>query len=79
MMIINKSDDGSGNSGGKPQIMHFSMPDIFSLRQPDFLKRDLPIFKDKLVLSDPQQAALERQLQSYLDEFQKLVTGNRIF
>lgn len=69
MMIVNRNDDGSGEG---PQIMHFSMPDVFALRQPDFLKRDLPIFRDKLVLSEAQQAAMERHVEKYLEEFEAL-------
>lgn len=69
MMIVSRNDDGTG---GAPQIMHFSMPDIFALRQPDFIKRDLAIFKDKLVLSDAQAASLERQIEAYLARFAAL-------
>src|SRR5262249_45790053 len=68
-LIVNRNDDGSGAG---PQVMRFSMPDIFSARQPDFLKRDLPMFKDKLVLSEPQTAAMDHQLDKYLEDFANL-------
>lgn len=62
-------DDG----GGEPMISHFTMPDIASLREPDFVRKDLPIFTEKLVLSEPQTAAIERQIEVYLAAFEKLM------
>ena len=64
--MVMKNDDGAAS------VTHFSMPDFQGLRQPDFLKRDVPLFKEKLVLSDEQVAALERQLDAYLEAFEKL-------
>ena len=38
-------DDGSG-----PRFVHFSLPDFRGLREPDFVRRDLPSFREKLQL-----------------------------
>jgi hypothetical protein len=57
----------------QPTVAYFATPDFAELRQPDFMKRDLPIFKDRLVLSDEQRAAVERQIEAYLAEFEKLM------
>jgi hypothetical protein len=65
VMVVN--DDGSG-----PMIRHFSMPDLMDLRTPDFIQRDLPIFQEKLVLSEAQAAAIERQITVYLEAFEQL-------
>jgi hypothetical protein len=65
VMIVN--DDGAG-----PMIRHFSMPDLMELREPDFTHRDVPIFQEKLVLSEAQVAAIERQITVYLDAFEQL-------
>lgn len=65
VMIVN--DDGGG-----PVIRHFSMPDLMDLREPDFTRRDLPIFQEKLVLSEAQTAAMQRQITVYLDAFEQL-------
>lgn len=67
VMIVNSSE------GGGPAISHFSMPDLMELREPDFAPRDLPIFQEKLVLSEAQSAAIQRQIELYLEAFQKLV------
>lgn len=56
-----------------PRIMHFSMPDLAELRQPDFVKRDVPTFREKLVLSDDQTAMIERLIDAYLESFKKLL------
>ena len=65
VMIVN--DDGGG-----PVMRHFSMPDLMELREPDFTHRDVPIFQEKLVLSDAQVAAIERQITVYLDALEQL-------
>lgn len=66
--VIMMNDD----SGAAPQVMHFSMPDFFELRQPDFVKRDLPTFTEKLMLSDEQAAAIERLIEQYLESLQAI-------
>lgn len=65
VMIVN--DDGAG-----PVMRHFSMPDLMELREPDFTLRDVPIFQEKLVLSEAQTAAVERQITVYLDALEQL-------
>ncbi len=66
-MIVMDDDGGSG-----PMIRHFSMPDLFSLREPDFARSDLPIFQEKLVLSEAQTEAVKRQIEVYLEALAKL-------
>jgi hypothetical protein len=66
--VIMMDDD----SGAAPHVMHFSMPDFFELRQPDFLKRDLPTFTEKLMLSQEQAAAIERLIEKYLESLQAI-------
>jgi hypothetical protein len=48
------------------------MPDFFELRQPDFVKRDLPTFTEKLMLSAEQAAVVERMIEEYLAALQKI-------
>lgn len=67
--VIRMEDDGSG---AIPQIMHFSMPDFGDLRQPDFMPRDLPTFRERLVLSEAQTKVMEGLIAKYLEEFRAL-------
>ncbi len=59
-------------SGAPPQVMQFSMPNFFDLRQPDFLKRDVPTFADKLLLSPEQTSVVQTMVEQYLESFKKL-------
>ena len=61
------------DSGGGPQIVHFTGPDFGQLRRPDFVRRDLPIFHDKLELDSVQNAIVGVLLDAYLDAFRTLV------
>ena len=65
IMVIDDNGDG-------PTMSHFSMPNLIEIRQPDFVKRDLPIFTEKLVLSEAQTTAFERQIELYLEKFAAL-------
>jgi hypothetical protein len=67
-VIMMNDDDGAA----APQVMHFSMPDFFELRQPDFVKRDLPLFTEKLMLSAEQASVVERMIAEYLESLQNL-------
>lgn len=69
--VIIKSDDGAA-----PQVMHFTMPDFMELRQPDFIRRDVPIFSEKLVLSDEQTAVVQKLIDDYLQSFKKLTEAH---
>lgn len=64
MMVI---DDGGG-----PQVVHFSGPDLRELRTPDFDRKDLPIFDERLALDDTQQLVVGVLLDAYLDAFRTL-------
>ena len=67
MMII-EDDSGSG-----PQVLHFAGPDFGQVRQPDFVRRDLPIFRKELELDSVQHAIVGVLLDAYLDAFKMLV------
>ncbi len=64
MMVL---DDGQG-----PQVMHFSGPEMGRLRQPDFVRRDLPIFIERLQLGTEQSAMVQMMLEAYLEAFKAL-------
>jgi len=65
-VIIRRDDSGA------QKVIHFSMPNLAELRTPDFTRKDLPIFIDKLVLSEAQAAATGRQIDAYLEAFRAL-------
>ncbi len=64
MMVF---DDGEG-----PQVVHFTGPDLRELRQPDFTRRDLPIFNTGLDLDEMQRLVVGVLLDTYLDAFEAL-------
>jgi hypothetical protein len=64
MMVF---DDGAG-----PQVVHFSGPDLHELLQPDFERKDLPVFNRRLDLDDMQRLVVEVLLGAYLDAFKML-------
>ncbi len=68
-MMVFEDDSGSG-----PQIVHFTGPDFGQVRRPDFVRKDLPIFNDKLELNAVQNAVVSVLLEAYLDAFRTLVT-----
>jgi len=68
-MIVNENDDGSGAG---PVMMTFSMVDFFSLREPDFIKKDVPTFTEQLLLSEPQTSMFDQMIETYLADFEKL-------
>ncbi len=61
------------DSGGGPQIVHFTGPDFGQLRRPDFVRKDLPIFHDELQLDAVQTTIVGVLLDAYLDAFRTLV------
>ena len=63
-------DDASGSG---PQVLHFSGPDFGQLRKPDFIRRDLPIFREHLRLDGVQHAIVGVLLDAYLDAFKLLM------
>ncbi len=67
VMII-EDDSGSG-----PQVLHFAGPDFGQVRKPDFVRRDLPIFRNELELDGIQAAIVGVLLEAYLDSFKVLV------
>ncbi len=67
-VMVFEDDSGSG-----PQVLHFSGPDFGQLRKPDFIRRDLPIFREHLVLDGVQHAIVGVLLDVYLDAFKLLV------
>ena len=60
-------DDGSG-----PRFVHFSLPDFHGLREPDFVRRDLPSFREKLQLDAARLVVVETLLDDYLEAFRAL-------
>ena len=67
-MMVFEDDSGSG-----PQVLHFTGPDFGDLRKPDFVRRDLPIFREELELDGVQHAIVQVLLDAYLDAFKVLV------
>jgi hypothetical protein len=65
--VMIRADD----SGGR-QVTRLSMPDFATLSTPDFTRKDLPIFIDQLLLSDPQREIIGRMIDAYLAEFREL-------
>ena len=61
------------DSGSGPQVLHFTGPDFGQLRTPDFVRRDLPIFREHLRLDGVQHASVQLLLDGYLDAFKLLV------
>ena len=61
------------SSGSGPQVLHFSGPELGELRIPDFIRRDLAIFRKKLGLDDVQSFVVQVLLDAYLDAFRTLV------
>jgi hypothetical protein len=64
MMVF---DDGSG-----PQVVQFTGPDLRELRKPDFVRKDLPVFNEKLDLDEVQRLIVGVLLDTYLDTFKML-------
>ena len=58
---------------GGMQSFSFIMPDMQRIRTPDFLASDKPIFRDTLQLSEPQDAAVSRIIDTYLIDFDAMV------
>ncbi len=67
-MMVFEDDSGSG-----PQVLHFAGGDFGDLRKPDFVRRDLPIFREELDLDGIQHAIVGVLLEAYLDSFKVLV------
>jgi hypothetical protein len=64
MMVF---DDGEG-----PHVVQFTGPDLRELREPDFVRQDLPIFNEKLDLDEVQRLIVGVLLDTYLDAFKTL-------
>jgi len=71
-MMVFESDEG-----GPPQVLHVAGPDMHELAVPDFVRRDLPVFKDKLDLDGVQQLVVQTLLEAYLDTFRQLLDEAR--
>lgn len=56
--------DGSG-----PQVLHYTGPDLNEVRKPDFDRRDLPTFNEKLDLDEMQRLVVQTLLDVYLAAF----------
>lgn len=65
-VTVQRQDDGPS------QVQVFSMPDFGELQAPDFRKRDVPLFVNRLILSPEQQAMVERVIDDYAKAFQAL-------
>src|SRR5262245_47119756 len=70
--ITMQSDHGPGGGTAAPTIAFFGSMDFGDLRQPEFLLRDLPLFVEKLALSEEQKLAVQRTIEAYLQAFEKL-------
>ena len=70
-MMVFEDDSGSG-----PQVLHFTGPDFGQLRKPDFVRRDLPIFREYLQLDGVQHAIVQVLLDMYLDAFKALAENS---
>jgi hypothetical protein len=57
---------------GGTRVRHISMPNLEALRTPDFTRKDLPIFTEKLVLSEAQTEATGRRIDAYVSAFMVL-------
>lgn len=66
MMIMERDD------GGESEVMHFSMPDMESLLQPEYTMEDLPTFEQSLLLSEPQGGLVGSLIEGYLESFKAL-------
>lgn len=64
VMVI---EDAGGQS-----VMHFTGPNMGDLRQPDYVRRDLPVFNDELGLDDVQRLVVDVLMDAYLNAFQML-------
>jgi hypothetical protein len=53
-------------------VMHVSSGDVFKLREPEYVRADLPLFRDKLRLDDFQNALVASHLEAYLQAFKSL-------
>jgi hypothetical protein len=60
------------DDGGGPQVVQFTGPDLRELRKPDFERKDLPIFNEKLDLDEVQRLIVAVLLDTYLDAFKTL-------
>jgi hypothetical protein len=60
------------DDGGGPQVVQFTGPDLRELRKPDFERKDLPIFNEKLDLDEVQRLIVGVLLDTYLDAFKTL-------
>jgi hypothetical protein len=60
------------DDGGGPQVVHFTGPDLRELRKPDFERKDLPVFNEKLDLDEVQRLIVGVLLDAYLDAFKTL-------
>ena len=60
------------DDGGGTQFLQITSPGARGLRLPDFVRKDLPIFYEKLHLDDVQRVVVQVLLEAYLDAFKTL-------
>ncbi len=68
------AQDGSSISimrddSGATRVRHISMPNLEALRTPDFTRKDVPIFTERLILSEPQADAISQRIDAYVEAF----------
>ncbi|HWB19269.1 MAG TPA: hypothetical protein VG711_03135 [Phycisphaerales bacterium] len=68
-VMVTKSDDGSGGE----MTFISTGPDLFALKQPDFVRTDIPVMRDKLRLDTMQEQMIRTMVDEYLIAFKKLI------
>lgn len=71
--FVIEQSEGPDDEQGVMSTFSFTMPDMERIRTPDFLASDKPIFRDTLQLSEPQDAAVGRIIDTYLIDFDAMV------
>ena len=64
-----QQDGGRGGRGGRGGMGMGGMRDIRELLEPDFSRRDVPLFVEQLQLDDGQRAIIESLIEDYDDTF----------
>jgi hypothetical protein len=66
MVVVNETD------GAPPEVLHFSMPDLHEIRDPDYVRRDLPDFNAQLRIDEIKKLVVSSLLDGYLNAFNEL-------
>lgn len=61
------------DDGNERHALSYAEPDVKAITSPYITRSDIPVFVEYLWLSSAQQAAVERLIEQYLEEFQTLV------